>query len=144
MSLPKELRGLIDAHLAAHVCPAPESLLFTTRNDCPPPNNWMNTLVSRAAATGLGRDDITFHSLRHAGGTLAAQTGATTRELMRRMGQSTSRAAMLYQHAIDERDEAIADALSAGARSRGRSMPLTPRGAPKRRSGGSGADRSAR
>ena len=44
---------------------------------------------------------------------LAAISGATTRELMRRMGHASMRAAPIYQHASDERDRAIADSLGA-------------------------------
>ena len=43
---------------------------------------------------------------------LAAGTGAGLRELMDRMGHSTSRAALTYLHASDERQRAIAEALS--------------------------------
>ena len=50
------------------------------------------------------------HDLRHVGNTLAA-TGASTRELMARMGHSSPRAALIYQHATLERDRAIAAAL---------------------------------
>jgi hypothetical protein len=39
---------------------------------------------------------------------LAAEAGATTRELMDSMGHSTVRAAMRYQHATDRRDRDIA------------------------------------
>jgi hypothetical protein len=38
---------------------------------------------------------------------------ADGRELMRRMGHSTVRAALIYQHATDDRDQAIANALNA-------------------------------
>jgi integrase len=37
-----------------------------------------------------------FHDLRHTGNQLAAEAGAMTEELMRRMGHSTVRAAMRY------------------------------------------------
>ncbi|MCX4477023.1 hypothetical protein OOK44_11225 [Streptomyces cellulosae] len=60
-----------------------------------------------------------FHDLRHTGNTLAASTGASTRELMARMGHSTARAALIYQHASAERDRLIADAVS-GLVDRGR------------------------
>ncbi|GAA2639131.1 site-specific integrase [Dactylosporangium fulvum] len=50
-----------------------------------------------------------FHDLRHTGNTLAAASGASTRELMHRMGQSSMRAALIYQHATSERDREIAD-----------------------------------
>jgi len=52
-----------------------------------------------------------LHDLRHTGGTLSAQTGATLREIMSRLGHSTTRAAMIYQHATGERDKKIAEAL---------------------------------
>ncbi len=39
---------------------------------------------------------------------MAAGQGASLRELMERMGHPSSRAALIYQHATRERDEAIA------------------------------------
>jgi hypothetical protein len=44
---------------------------------------------------------------------MAAQTGATTRELMARLGHSSPRAALIYQHATAERDHTIAAGLDA-------------------------------
>ncbi|MFC6075822.1 tyrosine-type recombinase/integrase [Microbispora bryophytorum] len=52
-----------------------------------------------------------FHDLRHRGITFASQSGATLRELMSRMGHSTTRAVLIYQHTAMERDRAIADTL---------------------------------
>ena len=51
-----------------------------------------------------------FHDLRPTGNTLAATTGASTRELRARMGHASPRAALIYQHASADRDRAIADA----------------------------------
>ncbi|WP_443273170.1 hypothetical protein [Streptomyces sp. KR80] len=48
--------------------------------------------------------------LRHTGNTLAA-SGASLRELMTRMGHSTPRAALIYQHMVNGRDREIADRL---------------------------------
>ena len=42
---------------------------------------------------------------------MAAATGASLRELMERMGHSSPRAALIYQHATRDRDEAIAAAI---------------------------------
>ncbi|MEV0284503.1 MULTISPECIES: hypothetical protein [unclassified Kribbella] len=39
-------------------------------------------------------------------------SGASTKELLHRMGQSTMRAALIYQHATDERAREIADRLN--------------------------------
>ena len=60
----------------------------------------------------LGIEGMKPHDLRHTGNTLAAMTGASTKELMARFGQSTSRAALIYQHATQDRDHEIADALN--------------------------------
>ena len=42
-----------------------------------------------------------------------AQTGATTKELMARLGHASPQAAMVYQHAADDRDRLIAERLDA-------------------------------
>jgi integrase len=49
-----------------------------------------------------------FHDLRHTGNTLAAASGASTRELMHRMGHASMRAMLIHQHATSERDREIA------------------------------------
>ena len=59
-----------------------------------------------------GRPDLRFHDLRHTGAVLAAATGATLAELMARLDHSTAGAAPRYQHAAEDRDKAIASALS--------------------------------
>jgi integrase len=64
------------------------------------------------ATRAVGVDGLRFHDLRHTGNTLAATTGASTRELMARMGHASARAALIYQHATRERDAVIAAALS--------------------------------
>ena len=55
---------------------------------------------------------VHFHDLRHTGNTLTSKTaGANLRELMARMGHSSTRAALIYLHSTDERQREIADAL---------------------------------
>jgi integrase len=63
-----------------------------------------------------GMDGFTFHDLRHTGQTLAASAGATLKDLMKRLGHSSSAAATRYLHAVDGRDAEIAAALSELAR----------------------------
>jgi integrase len=63
------------------------------------------------AATAAGATELHFHDLRHVSGTLAAATGASLKELMTRLGHSNTRAALIYQHATRDRDQAIAKAL---------------------------------
>jgi integrase len=60
------------------------------------------------ARGAVGLPELHFHDLRHTGNTMAAAQGASLRELMERMGHSSTRAALIYLHATRERDEAIA------------------------------------
>lgn len=53
-----------------------------------------------------------FHDLRYAANTLAAQCGASLRDLMDRMGHDSVRAVMIYQPETSEAGKAIADALN--------------------------------
>ena len=68
--------------------------------------------VYRPARVAARRPDLRWHDLRHTGATLAAHAGATTRELMDRLGHSTSTMAMRYQHVADGRPAEIARRLS--------------------------------
>lgn len=57
--------------------------------------------------------NLAFHDLRHTGQTLAAATGASLADLKRRLGHSSTTAALRYMHAVEGRDAEIATALSA-------------------------------
>ncbi|WP_199808572.1 tyrosine-type recombinase/integrase [Streptomyces sp. NRRL S-146] len=85
--------------------------MFLGSKEATPRRNHFNRLW-RKACNEAGIKGLHFRDLRHTGNTLAASTGASTRELMTRMGHSTARAALIYQHASAARDRLIADALS--------------------------------
>jgi integrase len=68
---------------------------------------------------------IHSHDLRHTGSTLAGEAGGSLRELMDRMGHSTTRA-LIYQHRTSLRDKMIADEISRRAEA-GRSQSGTQR-----------------
>ncbi len=79
--------------------------------------NWRQSVHWPEAVKAAGLPEgFHFHDLRHTGNTLAAATGASTKELMHRMGHGSMRAALIYQHATSERDHEIAQALSRRAR----------------------------
>ena len=83
---------------------SPEALLFGTSSDgYLARRNWNRTF--RRAAKAIGLPSVRPQELRHTGATLAAATGATTKELMRRLEHSSPAAALLYHHAADDRDE---------------------------------------
>lgn len=70
----------------------------------------------------LGLAGVRFHDLRHAAGTMAAWTGATTKELQAFLGHSSAAASLRYQHAAEDRRQALAaglDAIASGASAEG-------------------------
>ncbi|MET9351139.1 hypothetical protein [Streptomyces termitum] len=70
------------------------------------------TLADKAPKSAAGVRPVAFpHDLRHTGNTLASSAGASTRELMTRMGHSTTRAALIYQHMTSDHDQHIAGKL---------------------------------
>ncbi|MET7850449.1 tyrosine-type recombinase/integrase [Streptomyces avermitilis] len=95
-------------HLAEYASAGRTGLVFVgARGGVLRRNNFRRIWLRALKATGLG--DVHFHDLRHTGNTLAATGGATTRELMHRMGHSSVRAALIYQHLVNGRDHQIAD-----------------------------------
>ena len=90
---------------------------------------WLPALA-RCGLTGTH-----FHDLRHTGTMLTAGTGATLRELMDRMGHSSTRAALIYLHDSDDRQRQIAASLSklAGPEPKGGRKPPGTAGTARQR-----------
>lgn len=114
--IPPHLLPVLAAHLLEHVPPGCE-LVFPNDKGTPLHRGSFTTVWHRARKRA-GLPGFHFHDLRHTGNTLAATTGASTRELMARMGHASMRAAVLYQHATSDRDRQIAVALSELAQQR--------------------------
>ena len=108
--IPPHLLPVLAAHLLEHVPPGCELVFPNDKGE--PLHRGSFTTVWHRARDRAGLPGFHFHDLRHTGNTLAATTGASTRELMARMGHASMRAAVLYQHATSERDREIAVALS--------------------------------
>ena len=64
------------------------------------------------AALAAGGPDATPHTLRHTGASLATSVGATTADVMARLGPATPGMAMHYQHNLDGADARVVDGLS--------------------------------
>jgi integrase len=111
VAIPAAILPEIETHLASFVGVEADAMLFSNINGAPLRRATFYTVWSRALKQ-VGISSLRFHDLRHTGNTLAAMTGASTKELMSRMGQSSPRAALIYQHATQARDEAIANGLS--------------------------------
>jgi integrase len=104
--LPPHLVPELEYHLAHYV---PSVCLYVLPNSKGEPIKRSSfRSVWLLARSKAGLPNLRFHDLRHTGNTLAAATpGASTRELMARMGHSSMRAALIYQHATKDRDAAI-------------------------------------
>lgn len=98
-----------------------DSLVFIgERGATPRRGNWRAIVGWRDAVQAAGLPEgFHFHDLRHTGNHLVAQSGASTRELMHRMGHSTMRAALIYQHATESRSRDLADRLDALVKAQG-------------------------
>ena len=113
--VPPHVRPELEAHLAEHVEPGPEALLFPpARGGC-----HLNDQVFReyfvAALAEIGREGVRVHDLRHFAGTQTARLGNLV-ETMGRLGHSTASASLLYQQRVSGRDAEIAEGLSRLAR----------------------------
>ncbi len=111
VSLPNFMMDELRWHLAKYVEPRSNGRLFNGSRGGP----LRRAVFQRAwnaARLAVGVEHLHFHDLRHTGNTLAAATGASTKELMSRMGHSSSDAALRYQHATRSRDVVIAAGLN--------------------------------
>jgi len=111
VTIPAVILPDLERHLSEWAAPGRDGLVFCRADGTPIRRATWNRKWRRAARA-VGTEGLHFHDLRGTGNTLAAATGASTKELMARMGHASSRAALLYQHATRDRDAAIAKALS--------------------------------
>ena len=112
VAIPPHILPVIETHMGKWAAPGPDGLLFPAVESGGHMKHGALYKVFRRARKEAGRPDLRWHDLRHTGATMAAQAGATLAELMARLGHSDVRAALIYQHAAEDRDKAIADALS--------------------------------
>ena len=110
LTIPPNVLPAVRDHLARFVGSRQDAWLFATSTGTAlSPRNFNRAWAE--AREKAGRTDLHVHDLRHSGLTWVAASGATVAELMRRGGHASPRAALLYQHATDDRDRALAAAL---------------------------------
>jgi integrase len=112
VALPAAILPEIREHLKRYAETGPDGRLFIGPKQATPRRSSFNRTWKRALTASQANPALHLHDLRHTGGTLTAQTGATLKEIMSRIGHGTTRAAMVYQHATSERDRRIAEALN--------------------------------
>ncbi len=113
--LPQPAVEALREHVVAMPLAMPAARVFTRRDGSELRAHHVEG-AWKTARRKAGLPDAHLHDLRHAGLTLAAQSGATLAEVMRRAGHVSSRAAMIYQHAAERRDAEVAARLSTFAK----------------------------
>jgi integrase-like protein len=111
VTLPAFVMPEIAAHLGQFTGPDADSFVFVGPKNAPLRRSNF-TRIWQCATESAELTGFHIHDLRHTGNHFAAVTGASLRELMGRMGHSTTRAAVIYQHRTTERDRFIAAAMS--------------------------------
>jgi integrase len=109
--LPGSLLPALEDHLRRFVSPESNAPLLTgsTGERLRPSNFWVIWETARRRA---GLTWVRFHDLRHFAATMFASTGASTKEIMSRGGWKSVAMVVRYEHASEERDAVLAQALN--------------------------------
>ena len=110
LALPSAVSAAVERHLADFDRSEPDDFLFVDQRTGTTPTItvWRRVWANARRNSGI---DCTFHDLRHHAGTLTATAGASIRESMARLGHSSPRAALRYQHIAETRDAEVASAI---------------------------------
>ena len=111
VALPSLVVQALEDHLARFAALESDGLVFPAPDGGYMRRSNFTTRHWKRAVENAGVEPLRFHDLRHGAATLAATTGATTKELMSRLGHASPAAALRYQHVVSGRDAAIADAI---------------------------------
>ncbi|MFI1303917.1 tyrosine-type recombinase/integrase [Streptomyces sioyaensis] len=121
--LPAFLRTDLRRHLDWYAEKEPDGLLFVGEKGKPFRRSSFGRKWRKARALVGMPEGFRFYDLRHTGHTLATRSGATLKDTMVRAGQSSEKAALIYQHSDLERQQEVAsglDDLVRAARSKAR------------------------
>jgi integrase len=110
LAIPSAVSAEVEQHFADFDRTESSAFLFVDQRTGTTPTItvWRRVWANARRDSGV---DCTFHDLRHHAGTLAATAGASIRESMARLGHSSPRAALRYQHIAETRDAEVASAI---------------------------------
>jgi integrase len=112
VALPAVVVEALAEHLARYTAKSPEAFVFLSSQGKHLRRSNFNRRVWQPATRAAGVEGLRVHDLRHTAGTLATAAGGSLREVMDRLGHSTTVAAVRYQHVMADRDAAIARELN--------------------------------
>ncbi len=110
--MPSSVMPALEDHLRRFVAPESDAPLFLSATGLRlrPSNFWVIWETARRRA---GLTWVRFHDLRHFAATMFASTGASTKEILSRGGWKSVAMVVRYEHASEERDAQLAQALNA-------------------------------
>jgi integrase len=111
--LPAFLHTDLRRHLDWFAEKEPDGLLFVGERGAPFRRTTFGRKWHKARVRVGMPDGFRFYDLRHTGHTLSTQSGATLKDTMVRAGQSSERAALIYQHSTVERQREVAGGIDA-------------------------------
>lgn len=114
VALPRFVVAVLRDHMAVHVGPAPDDLLFATEAGGILGRAWLGAMWRRAQErSGLAAPRLRWHDLRHTGASLAYAAGGSVPDVQRRLRHTTMKAAQLYAHVYEGADHALAARMDA-------------------------------
>ncbi|EFL00986.1 integrase [Streptomyces sp. SPB78] len=111
--LPAFLHTEVKRHLDWYAEKEPDGLLFVGERKAPFRRSTFGRKWRKARAQVGLPESFRFYDLRHTGHTLSTQSGATLKDTMVRAGQSSEKAALIYQHSDGERQREVASGIDA-------------------------------
>lgn len=111
--LPGFLYTEVKRHLDWYAEKEPDGLLFVGERKAPFRRSTFGRKWRKARAQVGLPESFRFYDLRHTGHTLSTQSGATLKDTMVRAGQSSEKAALIYQHSDGERQREVAEGIDA-------------------------------
>ncbi|WP_037847355.1 tyrosine-type recombinase/integrase [Streptomyces sp. NRRL F-2747] len=115
--LPRFIAGDLKTHMYLYAEQKPDGLLFVGERGAPFRRTTFGRKWKKARKAAGLPETFTFYDLRHTGHTLSTQSGATLKDTMVRAGQSSEKAAMIYQHSNLERQREVAAGIDARVQS---------------------------
>jgi integrase len=114
--LPGFLYVDVRRHLDWFASKEPDGLLFVGERGAPFRRSTFGRKWRKARGKVGLPPNFRFYDLRHTGNTLVTQSGGTLKDVMVRAGQSSEKAALIYQHSPMDRQKEVAQGLDARVR----------------------------
>ncbi|GAA0705383.1 hypothetical protein GCM10009548_93330 [Streptomyces malaysiensis subsp. malaysiensis] len=105
--LPGFMRKDLERHVKWFAEKEPNGLLFVGEKGAPFRRSTFGRKWWKPRAKVGLPENFRFYDLRHTGHTLSTQSGVTLKDTMMRVGQPSTRAALIYQHSPLERQKEV-------------------------------------